>query len=192
MPNYTYIPSIPAADHNPSTDQPDMLINATSIASIVAVDLYGFGVNNGGYHQKSTYIVQGSDPIPSNTDGAQGIVYARTSNSIAEIYLTRYGSATPVQMTRGPISAVTSGYSFLPGGILIQWGQIDFSSATKSVTFPVAFTSTPFSLTFGVDTTTPSSNGTISYGTGTLSSTGFTARQMTNGSLTGKYIAIGV
>ncbi len=156
MPNYTYTRDIPDGPNNPSADQPIMKTNANSTDSILNIDLYGFNDNNGGFHQKSTYVVQGSDPVPLNTDGAQGIVYSKTASGIAEIFVNRFGSATPVQLTRGAISvsgnansAGSTGYTFLPGGILIQWGTVTATTSGAAITFPVTFT-TIYSITNSV------------------------------------------
>ena len=139
MPNYTYTRDIPNGPNNPSADQPIMQTNANSTDSILDIDLYGFNDNNGGFHQKSTYVVQGSDPVPLNTDGAQGIVYTKTVSGIAELFINRFGSATPIQLTKGAISASASGYTFLPGGIIIQWGTASASSGGSTNNFPLAF-----------------------------------------------------
>src|SRR6266849_4452913 len=65
MPNYTYTGNIPAAGNNPSNDQPNMQTNTNSIASIVNVDLYGFGNNNGGTHQQVTFSGNNVPSLPA-------------------------------------------------------------------------------------------------------------------------------
>jgi len=95
MPNYTFTRNLPATGNDPSVDQPVMTVNTNSTDSILDEDLFGFNDNNGGYHQKSTYVVQGSDPVPVNTDGAQAIVYSKEALGVADLYATRYGNAAP-------------------------------------------------------------------------------------------------
>lgn len=149
MPNYTYTRGIPNGPNNPSADQPIMQTNANSTDSILDIDLYGFNDNNGGLHQKSTYVVQGSDPVPVNTDGSQGIVYSKAVSGIAEIFINRYGSATPVQLTNGAVSITNNGYTFLPGGLILQWGTVTGTVAGNPFAFPITFT-TIYSLTGAV------------------------------------------
>lgn len=55
MTNFTYDNTVPAASHNPSVDQPVMLINSQSSASIWDEDHIGFGSDNGGTHVQQTY-----------------------------------------------------------------------------------------------------------------------------------------
>jgi len=52
MTNYAYDKNIPASNHNPSVDQPNMKTNATSIQNLIGEDHYTFGVPNGGFHKQ--------------------------------------------------------------------------------------------------------------------------------------------
>ncbi len=190
MPNYQFTRDIPVTNNDPSIDQPVITENTNSTDSILKVDLFGFNDNNGGTHQKSTYVVQVSDPVPVNTNGAQGIVYSKTVNSIAEIFVNRFGSATPVQLTSGAVSISSTGYTFLPGGVIFQWGAINFASGSSNVTFPIAFPNAFFGAQItGSNSTTPSSNGIMTYSAS--SQAGFTAYQNGSSATTGFYIAIG-
>lgn len=47
----------------------------------------------------------------------------------------------PVQMTNASVPlAASSGNSFLPGGLLIQWGVSALTGVATTITYPVAFT----------------------------------------------------
>ena len=72
MPNYTYNSNVPAASDNPSVSQGQMQTNCNSIASIVDVDLYGFGDNNGGTHQQVTFPLSN---VPGAQTNPQGVEY---------------------------------------------------------------------------------------------------------------------
>ena len=119
MPNFTYITGIPAASHNPSTDQPDMQINTNSTDSIISVDHFGFNDNNGGYHKKVS-LVNNAGPFP--TPGGVGSVLYGSNNDWVFTNASLAGAG--VQMTVGakPPIALANGSTFLPGGILLQWG----------------------------------------------------------------------
>lgn len=66
MTNITYTQAIPAANHNPAADQPNMRDNNDNNFQIWAVDHVGFNdssVNNSGTHKFVTLPVPGADPI---------------------------------------------------------------------------------------------------------------------------------
>lgn len=149
MPFFTYTVPLPVGANNPSTDRPNMTVNNASINSILGaasgVDMIGFNDNNGGYHNKITYVAQ--SVIPTAVTGANVEYCKLSTESIQEQYLER-PTGDPIQLTRGNAGTNSNGsYSFLPGGFLIQWGVIQASSHLATVTFPVPFTSAPTSVT---------------------------------------------
>lgn len=85
MPNFTYTLGIPAADHNPSVDQPDMQINNDSIASIIDVDHYGFndGSNFSGYHDVIRLPPKLADPAAITGIGQ---IYTKTISGDQQLY----------------------------------------------------------------------------------------------------------
>lgn len=191
MPNYAYNNSIPLATDDPSISQGELKTNCESVNDILDQDLYGFQQNNGGLHRKSTYVLQTVDPTPANADGAQCIAYSKTPTTIAELFVTRYGSATPVQMTNGSINitgnatGTSKGHSFLPGGMLIQWGSLTASTGGVAFTFDVSFT-TIYSIVGAIQAT-----GAQSMAFASVSASGATVYSQ-SGSQQINYIAIGV
>lgn len=157
MPTFNYTNDIPFADHNPSTDQPDMLINTNSIDSIIAVDHYTFEEGNkDGYH-KVIRQPTGSGTQNLTRSGA-GAVYANVPSNIANINQILSGQYTPdttggtldtqlfsltssnvlSQLTGSKLTntATSDGWVWI-GGILIQWGFVSTSSSgtTSTITF---------------------------------------------------------
>jgi len=139
MPSYTYTTNIPIGNQTPAQQRPALNTNTNSIDSLLDVDLFGFNDNNGGFHQKSTYVVQGSDPVPDNTYGNQAILYSKTISAIAELFLTRNGSVTPIQMSSGTVVKTgglgSFGQTFLPGGLQLKWGVVTVTPPNTTVTF---------------------------------------------------------
>lgn len=85
---FQFTSSIPAANDYPGDDQPLMQQNFASTANLVAIDHVGFNTaSTGGYHNKSTYVSQGSDPSAvAGTD----IVYSKLSaNSTQEVFVRK-------------------------------------------------------------------------------------------------------
>ena len=146
MPFYIYEDNIPFASNNPSVDQPKMQTNTNSIDSIIAVDHHTFNDNDGGTHKQvqlsATPGINGT--VPSGLSGSYQTLYASVTNGAGELWLAR-GVSNHLQLTGpGVPVATTSGSSFLPGGMVIQWGKI--SSAFKNVLTSANF-STPFNTT---------------------------------------------
>ncbi len=138
MPNKSYIRDIPTGSHQPAQDYANMATNTNSADDIWNVDHYGFNLNNGGYHLKSTYVAQGSDAA---SVAGQIVEYSKTAAGNSELYLVRDGG-TPFQFTKGsPVApnTVVSGVftfisyqTFLPGGLLMKGGTITRSSGGSS------------------------------------------------------------
>lgn len=145
MPNFTYINNIPAASHNPSVDQPDMQVNTNSTDSLIEVDHYSFNDNNGGLHKQSTYVNQ---TAPTTAPG-QFALYSKTDGAAKSLLFSiRDGNAaTETQLNSTLINAPNTtfnGFSYLPGGLLIQWGVFSMTSSSAAQTVPF---NTPFSTT---------------------------------------------
>lgn len=141
---FPYSLNIPAEDHNPSDDQPDMQDNTNSINTIIGVDHFQFASAQAGFHQKSTYI-EGSDP---GSAAGQYVQYSKAVAGSGELFVQKDGTATPIQVSRGvPATNGNGSFSYLPGGFLIQWGSQTASGNIATVTFPISFTSNPTSVT---------------------------------------------
>lgn len=142
MTTFTYTNNVPNPPNSPSVDVVNMQINTNSTSGIIAVDHVGFGVANGGTHNQSTYnTLTSGNPT---TSGTQGAVYTNTIGSDIELmYVRQNSSPTPdvVQLTGpGSPNATFNGSTFLPGGILLQWGFNNaLVSTTTLITFPIPF-----------------------------------------------------
>jgi hypothetical protein len=150
MPNFTYTNNIPAPSNSPSTDVPNMQVNTQSIASILGgdptVDMIGFGNTNGGWHNWLTWIQQGADP---GSVSGQYRAYTKSVSSSSEQFVQKDGISAPIQITRGVPSAVDGGYTYLPGGLLMQWKNVSIPSTSGTFTFSVPFTTSLLTVMLG-------------------------------------------
>lgn len=182
-----FTPSIPAAGHTLATDQPLMLANFTYLNASLGVDhnvTENTSGTNDGYHTDIHLIPQSA---PSQIAGI-GQLWAETIDGDQELYY-QSGNGIISQLTAANItpSPNPNGYSYLPGGIIIQWGfkngthsggQHTFSAGDSgSITFPIPFTSAVFTINANLSynsTTagTPSSGSgeVVAFDTSTLSS----------------------
>lgn len=178
--NFSYTTGIPAINDNPSTDQPIMLQNTNSISSIISVDHIGFNANGSGIHKQVT--LQNSATPPGLGDGV-GVAYSNNASGTDQPYWQN-GPLNPddisqffVFSTKTPPVASTNGYTYLPGGLIIQWGRIlnAVSQTFTPVTFVGLGTIAFPNNCFNVQTTINegSSANSIVLNVASLSSTGF-------------------
>jgi len=204
---FPFNPNIPSAPNDPADDQPIMQTNNASINSIIAVDHVGFNAaSNGGFHNKSTYVSQGSNPATlANTNQVFSKTYTPNTTigtpSTALFSVDSLGSVS--QFTPG--LAGNDGYQWI-GSVLIQWGGVAFSTSTGTKTGTVVFKdrvngAIPFpNNCFVITTTLSSSAGTppISPGTAlsvvgsSITNLQFSWRVLSTGNYNGFYwMAIG-
>ena len=143
--NLDYNTGIPAANDNPSDDQPDMLTNTNSINSWVAIDHHGFNDNLGGYH---TNIHQDTGTPSISIDRVTGInanipsAIAGINQLFAALVTTPVGTDTQLisvtgNQAVGQFSQLTGNNASSEGwgwfsGILIQWGGVVTSLTNQS------------------------------------------------------------
>lgn len=197
MVTFNYNPDIPAGPNNPSNDQPLMQENTNSINGLIGVDHVSFNLANGGYHTDIHFVPQSGDPA---TIGGIGQLYTKTVTGDQQLFY-KSGGGNIAQMTRlitasqstfgtytNYIAPATTlgGWTFLPGGMLLQYGTLRTTSDTTAVVFPVVFTTL-----YSVQLTLASNAKPL--GVSAESTTGFNA--VTNGIGAGirfYWIAVGV
>lgn len=185
MPNFTYTTGRPAGNLTPAQNRPSMQTNNDSINSILDVDLIGFNDNDGGFHQKTTYVVQGSDP---GSTSAQVVEYSKAVSASSELFIQRDAVATPIQMTSGTTVSSTNGQSFLPGGLQIKWGTASINGSGTVTYTSVGLTAFPTN-TLAVVLTAQSNARTYNWGSPTA--TGFAISASASGAASVTWIAIG-
>ena len=125
------------------------------------------------------------------TEIASGVTITGTLNGNASsvtngVYTTNFNN-----------SLSGNGFQRLPGGLIIQWGQIGVlvgNNATANVNFSIAFTSAVYSITATPSSvTTPPGNKSDSWYIDSQSTTGFRMySRQENGQCSYNWIAIGV
>ena len=145
MSSISYNTGIPYATNNPSADQGPMMQNTDAVNDILKVDMVGFNVANSGFHNKITFVDQ---TVDATSAALQYVTYAKNAATGSELYARRDGAAA-VQLTRGTPVVANPGVTYLPGGLLLQFGTaVTGGGAVVAVTFPVAFAAgCPYSVT---------------------------------------------
>jgi hypothetical protein len=193
--NLNYNADIPAANNNPSDDQPLMLTNTNSTRSWVTIDHFGFEDNNGGLHKQTRIINQLA--IPANLTTSMGTIYTKLATSTgalkeSNIFFTPGTSGNEYQITRvitasfalfGALTAnyngvganFSGGWTFLPGGLLFQYGSVSLAAGhagQQIVKFPIQFSTSNIVPTATAITSTNSSQA-CNIVAATISSTQF-------------------
>jgi len=175
MPNITYNLGIPNTPNDPSVDQPKMKINNDANDTIWDVDHYGFNDNNGGKHNVIRF--PAFQTLTPATGAFEWAEYTRLlASGAVETFWKRpntIAGATDIQMTTNiAVSPVgINGQTFLPGGIIVKWGNfIGFNAASqnpaivKTVNFVPVFPTNCFAVftqVFWIGATAPSSEGVV-------------------------------
>lgn len=206
MTNYAYTRNIPANNHNPAVDQPPMRTNTNSTADLISEDHYSFGVANGGFHKQLRFpdLAAIGNLAPRIADS--GTLWTQKADSIAptqesNLFYVPDLTNDSYQLTRTITSQKTlfglltedypgsalgffGGWTFLPGGMLFQYGYVDTSTSNIVIPFPVTFKvgTTPFTIqvTASVDDNSGVRMGVLA---GSESATTFTTNNTGTGHL---------
>lgn len=135
MPNFTYSRENPDGNLTPAQNRPDMTINTNSADSIWTIDHYGFNNNNGGLHQKITFPLNITLPVPIE---GQFVPVVFTQNDAFTVPQLFFYTGTPAQ-SADQYSAGTNGSTMLFGGIILKWGLKSGPGSHITVTYPKAF-----------------------------------------------------
>lgn len=142
-----FISGEPVATRTLATSQPIIQANFTLSNQYFGLDHYAFDDPSAfkGLHKSCTFIAAGS--IPTTID--ECAIYSMLQHGRPELYFRRESSGTEILMTNyhSPTDGVL-GSSFLPGGLLIQWGISGniHANADEVETFDEPFTVIPYTV----------------------------------------------
>jgi len=158
---FTFYTTIPNAPNDPADDQPKMLQNNIAISNLIGIDHVNFNNVNAGYHKVVHLLNNAGTPAPL---AGYGEVYSNTISSIISdtalyyqtgtglnIQMTVNGVPNPLSTTAGPPTQ-NRGWSFLPGGLILNYGNIvDLPPLTsQAVVYLQPYqVAAPYMLTFG-------------------------------------------
>lgn len=131
--SFTYTSGIPIPTNSPSQDVGNMQQNTTTINNWVQTDHIGFNNVQGGQHKQITF--SANEAAPGLPNSSVAALFANLSNS--QSWPFWQNGAGTVQLLGGVPSAVANGYTFLPGGLILQWGTV--SPVVNQTLTPVNF-----------------------------------------------------
>ena len=200
----TYNPLIPTGLVNLDTDYKNIQLNFQQADTSFGVNHTPFSVTpNNGKHKFVEMPI--STVIPPGLAASEGTLYTKTASTVSELFYTPDTSTNEYQLTR-TISASfskfatnlaygtppagftqTGGWTFLPGGLLLQYGFFGKPlgiGSSGQVQFPVTWTTGAFSITLiayrdsgsefvVLNSTTPPTTTTFNYFASSNGSDGF-------------------
>lgn len=183
----TFDPNIPQPGDLISVSQNDILQNFQSIDTTVNTNHVDFNAAGAGKHKFVEMPNQGADPAGA---ASEFTLFSKLASGNSELHYKRDAAANSFQLTGADPSAVANGYTFLPGGLLMQWNFLTGASKNDGavINFPTAFGAAPFSLQL-----TASRNGvSVNVLNATsVSATQFTLRTSSNSNDGVWFLAIG-
>jgi len=152
MPIPTFTPGYPQDGQSLGASKAVIRNNLDGMFQVFSVEHNTQNVlTNTGLHRQSTY--PAASGRPTTTTG-QINIYSRAITGGTALFTSRDNNSATVTQISNPnvISplAATDGYSYLPGGLIIQWGTrivtINNVGATFLVTFPIPFPNNCFNV----------------------------------------------
>lgn len=143
----TFTAGCPFDGQTLGASKPQVRGNFTNYFNTISTNHVAPGTSGQGKHTFAEFVEQAQAPATSIDESA---IYSRLANGQSQLFCQKENQAAnqpDVQLTRfdkGIVSG-TNGYTFIAGGILIQWGQAAFvgNQQTLAVSFPTAFASDP-------------------------------------------------
>ena len=190
-----YAPNIPAANDNPSVSQGQIQTNFGVLNTSNNVNHVTYSTTGQGKHKFVEMPNQGSIPTP--LVAGEGTIYTKSVGGVSQLFYTPDNSGNEYQLSRSvtadfPSLGANPGWTYLPGGLLLQYGTVTSPGGSGTITFPVPYTNIPYSVTFGLQRASGSSAHVFYVVTGTLGTGGFTYNSDTTGSVAMYWMALGV
>lgn len=135
----TFTGGIPASGQSLGNSRPQVQGNFDYINTSFAINHVAFNASGVGKHKFLQMPEQGSAPTTAVNEGG---LYTKEAQSITNLFWRMENNGTEIQMTNIAPNSASAGYTFLPGGMLMQWDNVVLTGPNTStlVTLPTSFT----------------------------------------------------
>lgn len=191
----SFTPGIPATGQKLGASRTQVLNNFATLRTGIEVNHVDINAAGAGKH-KFVQLIDATSDLPS-TSASEVAVFQKLVSGNPRLQLRQPSSGTQIQMSGvDPDTTGTEGYTFLPGGLLIQWGQSAIAgTTTRSITFPTTFTAAtvPFTIQItGFRAGSDPGSSDVFVVTGTETNAGFDLRNNGGHSFGFYWMAIGL
>jgi hypothetical protein len=203
----SYNPLVPTGKIKLSLDYKNLQNNFNQADATFGTNHYKFSdqTTNNGKHKFVEMVAQAKPAILAG----EGALYTKTASSITNMFYTADAGGKEYQMTRaidanfttfGTNTNYTSpgstvgGWTFLPGGLLLQYGFIapTHNPGQTTVKFPVAFNNVAYSVQITAQVTSSGSSDDQTAAIRSVGTTSFSASTSSSGNVIGFWwMAIG-
>ena len=165
----TFTPGQPENGQSLGASKVPIRDNFTSIVADIGVNHVAINLGDQGKHKFLQMPEQASAPATAANEGglytkvgtspAETSLFFRGESSGFEYRLTRPIAASTTEFATNTAYAAnhTGGWTYLPGGLLLQYGARSTPGTSGTITFPVAFTTGYYSITLGLSRNNSSS-----------------------------------
>jgi len=148
----TYVPTIPNPTDLISVSQGQLKTNFTVLNTTISENHVAPTAVGRGKHNACVFPQRAAGIATAATEGA---IYTKSLGGSPNLYWRRKSNGAEIQMTTNHTpSAAANGYTFLPGGLLLQWGTNHANAGDTTFNFPIAFSVAPYSITITLYRTT--------------------------------------
>lgn len=148
----TFTPNIPQSGQSLGATRTLVNGNFTNYNNLISQDHFAPNNGNQGKHKQSTY-VEVSNPTTAANEIA---VYAKDAAGVSQLFMRRESNGTVIQMSVGDPVVGANGSTFLPGGIILKWGEYVSGGDGAAISFV-----SPFPTTCWLVILTPISGSTV-------------------------------
>lgn len=166
-------PNIPTPTDIPSQSQAQLLANFSTSNTVFGINHVPFDAAlNNGKHNFATLLNQAGDPA---TAAGELAIYAKSFGGVSTYYMRKESNGTVIQLSNVDPILFNPASTFLPGGYLLQFGNLNVIAGNNTVNFPIAFNSPPFSVTITLELLGPANTTTAYILVGTVNVNSFIA-----------------
>ena len=185
----TYNPNIPQPTDIPSQSQAQILDNFNLANTYFGINHVPFDATlNNGKHNFASLLNQAADPA---TAAGELAIYAKSFGGVSTYYMRKESNGTVIQLSNVDPILFNPASTFLPGGYIMQFGNLNVLAGSNTVNFPIAFNSPPFSVTITLELLGPANTTTAYILVGTVNVNSFIA-QVLGGAAILRWMAIGL
>ncbi|MBE3085565.1 MAG: hypothetical protein IMZ64_05035 [Bacteroidetes bacterium] len=142
----TYVPTIPNPTDLISVSQGQLKTNFTVLNTTISENHVAPTAVGRGKHNACVFPQRAAGIA---TDATEGAIYTKDLGGSPNLYWRKKSSGTEIQMTVNAVTPVVAanGSTFLPGGLMLQWGSLNAASGESGdITFTPAFSAIPYSI----------------------------------------------